>query len=412
MATTYFFEGRHALQEVRVGALAPYVDGFAEWLWERGYSKSAGRAHIRLVAEFGRWVDKRGLGVGDIDESRVAKFVRLRRGRPRLHRGHRATLRLVLEYLRGVRAVAVPAMVVGEGRSPLENEFRAHLLDERGLSPLTVGRYLAELRLFLRERFRRGPIVPSLIQAMEINRFVSRRSQCISPRTVKATVTALRAFARFLRLRGDVTTDLAGAVLTGPNWRLATLPKWIPADQLEQIFKQCDQSTALGQRNYTILLLLARLGLRAGEVVSMTLDDVDWEAGELTVRGKGLRQERLPLPTEVGKAMACYLRRWRPRCSTRRLFVRAKAPLRGFASPAAISTIVARAIRRAGLDLPSTGAHMLRFTLATDILRRGGSLAEVGELLRHRHPDTTALYARVDFQALRVVAPAWPGARV
>jgi site-specific recombinase XerD len=156
------------------------------------------------------------------------------------------------------------------------------------------------------------------------------------------------------------------------------------------------------------LLLLARLGLRAGEVVGMTLDDLDWEAGELLVRGKGGRQDRMPLPGDVGKALATYLRRGRPPCGSRRVFICARAPRRGFTSSVAVCTIVRRALARAGLHPPSTGAHLLRHTLATEMLRRGASLTEIGEILRHRHPDTTAIYAKVDLEALRAVAPPWP----
>jgi integrase/recombinase XerD len=199
------------------------------------------------------------------------------------------------------------------------------------------------------------------------------------------------------------------SALTVSNWRLSTLPKSISPEQVERILAQCDRRTPVGRRDYAILLVLARLGLRAGEVVALTVDDVDWDTGEVIVRGKGLRQERIPLPHDVGRALAAYLRAGRPRCSTRRLFVRGKAPRIGFASSAAISTIVASAIEKAKLDPPSRGAHLLRYSLATNVLRRGGSLAEVTELLRHRHPDTTALYAKVDLDALRSVAPPWPG---
>jgi len=165
----------------------------------------------------------------------------------------------------------------------------------------------------------------------------------------------------------------------------------------------------VGERNYAILLLLARLGLRAGEIVAMTLDNIDWEAGELTVRGKGGRQARLPLPRDVGEALANYLRHGRPQCSSRCVFIRARAPCRGFANSAAITTIVERAIGRAGLKPPSRGAHVLRHSLATAMLRKGASLAEIGEVLRHRHADTTAIYAKVDLDALRTIAQPWPG---
>ena len=223
-------------------------------------------------------------------------------------------------------------------------------------------------------------------------------------------LTALRAFFRFLRLRGETTVDLASSVLSVADWRRARVPQWIPAAQVKQILRHCDQQTVVGQRDYTIVLLLARLGLRAGEVVGMTLDDIDWDAGDLVVRGKGGRQERMPLPRDVGKALATYVRHGRPACASRRVFICAKAPRQGFTSSVAVCTIVRRALMRAGLHPPSQGAHLLRHSLATEMLRRGASLAEIGEILRHRHPDTTAIYAKVDFKALRAIAPPWPGA--
>jgi site-specific recombinase XerD len=222
-------------------------------------------------------------------------------------------------------------------------------------------------------------------------------------------LSALRSFFRFLRLQGATATDLAAAVPSVADWRLARVPQWIPAAQVNQILRHCDQQTRVGQRDYTILLLLARLGLRAGEVVGMTLDDLDWEAGDVVVRGKGGRQDRMPLPRDVGQALATYVRHGRPPCLSRRVFICAKAPRRGFSSSVAVCTIVRRALARAGLHPPSTGAHLLRHSLATEMLRRGASLAEIGEILRHRHPDTTAIYAKVDLRALRALAPPWPG---
>jgi site-specific recombinase XerD len=272
----------------------------------------------------------------------------------------------------------------------------------------TEQNYRREIRAFLHHRFRRGAITPSAIRADDLQRFVLARAQQVAPARAKLAVTALRAFSRFLRLRGDVTEDLTSSALTVSRWRLSTLPTSISPEQVERMLAQCDRRTIVGRRNYAILLVLARLGLRAGEVVALTVDDADWDAGEVIVRGKGLRRERVPLPHDVGQALAAYLRAGRPRCSTRRLFVRMHAPRIGFTSSAAVSTIVAHAIAKAKLDPPSHGAHLLRYSLATHVLRRGGSLAEVAELLRHRHPDTTALYAKVDLESLRSVAPPWP----
>jgi len=197
-------------------------------------------------------------------------------------------------------------------------------------------------------------------------------------------------------------------VPTVADWRLSTLPKSLAPEQVARLLKSCDQRTVTGQRDYTILLLLARLGLRAGEVVAMTLEDLDWEAGELTVRDKGGRQDRLPLPHDVGAALATYLRQGRPRCLTRRVFVRMAAPRRGFASSVAICGIMQRALARARLHPPRKGAHLLRHSLATQMLQRGASLPEIGEVLRHELAQTTEIYAKVDFTALRALAQPWP----
>lgn len=407
---TYFVTSSVA-EKFRGGTLAGYLDGFAAWLWGRGYSRATGHPYLRSVSEFSRWLTRKGLDVGGIDEENAKQFLRCRRRR-RLHRGDWAALRLLLRYLRDTGILSSASrVVVHDERFALEQAFGMYLLTEKALSRVTEQNYRREIRVFLRHRFPRGPVTPPMIRTHDLHRFVSWRAQHVAPRRVKLTVTALRAFCRFLRFRGDVASDLASSVLTVANWRLATLPKSISQGQIEQLLVSCDRRTAVGRRDYAILLLLARLGLRAGEVVALTLDDVDWEAGELVVHGKGSRRERIPLPHDVGKALAVYLRHDRPRCTTRRVFIRATAPQVGFASPATVSTIVATAIARAGLDPPSHGAHLLRYSLATNVLRRGGSLTEIAELLRHRHPDTTALYAKVDLEALWSVAQPWPGVR-
>jgi site-specific recombinase XerD len=193
------------------------------------------------------------------------------------------------------------------------------------------------------------------------------------------------------------------------NWSNSTLPKFLQPGQTQQVLDHCDRRSTVGMRNYAILLLLARLGLRACEVVALTLDDIDWEAGHLTVRGKGGQRAQMPLPADVGRAIAIYLRKGRPPCESRRVFIREHAPRVGFANSAAISTLVQRALADAGVDSPRTGAYVFRHSLATEMLRHGASLSEIGQLLRHAHPDTTQIYAKVDVCALRPLALRWPG---
>lgn len=231
----------------------------------------------------------------------------------------------------------------------------------------------------------------------------------LSPKRAQLCLSALRGFFRFLNQRGLLLADLASAVPTVANWRLTEVPKFIAPREVEQLLLSCDQDSLVGQRDYTVLLLLARLGLRAGEVVHLQLNDIDWRAGEIHVRGKGGRSDALPLPADIGEALAAYLRHGRPLCSTRRVFVRARAPHTGFASSVAIDSIVRRALQRAKLDPPRKGAHLLRHSLATAMLRDGASLAEIGQLLRHRLPQTTEIYAKVDPVSLGALAQPWPG---
>jgi len=233
----------------------------------------------------------------------------------------------------------------------------------------------------------------------------------MSPKRAQLMVSALRSFFRFLLQQGEIATDLAACVPAVADWRLSTVPKYLGAEEVERLLSTCDQRTRIGRRDYAILMLLARLGLRAGEVVALELDDMDWRGGEIAVRGKGQRHDRLPLLQEVGEALAAYLRRDRPCGSTRRVFVRMRAPIRGFAGPQTISTIVRRALQRADLKVPAKGvaAHLLRHSLATGMLRRGASMAEIAEVLRHRTPSTTEIYAKVDIGGLRSLAQPWPG---
>ena len=221
--------------------------------------------------------------------------------------------------------------------------------------------------------------------------------------------TALRSFLQYARYRGDLKMDLAAAVPTVANWAMASIPRFLSPDRIELVLAHCNRQTAVGRRDYAILLLLARLGLRGGEVVALTLDDIDWEAGYISICGKGGQRTTLPLPVDVGEAIAAYLKNSRPSSANRHLFLRARAPAVGFRGPVAISSLVMHALRRAGIDAPHKGAHLFRHSLATGMLGQGASLAEIGELLRHRSPETTTIYAKVDLGSLRTLALPWPG---
>ena len=221
--------------------------------------------------------------------------------------------------------------------------------------------------------------------------------------------SAFRSFFRFLFQHGELRLDLAPSVPTVADWRLSAIPKYITPAEVARVLGSCDRQTAIGRRDYAILLLLARLGLRAGEIVALRLDDIDWRSGEILIRGKGFLHDRMPLPVDAGQALASYLRHDRPSCKTRSVFICMRAPQRRFARAATVSTIVKRALARAGLHPGFKGAHLLRHSLATSMIRSGASMGEIGEILRHRRPSTTEIYAKLDFEGLRSLAQPWPG---
>lgn len=305
----------------------------------------------------------------------------------------------------------MPSLEVETDETPLaslEGHYKRYLRTDRGLATATVINYLPYVRRFLVERFGDGELQLLELGPSDISSFILRHASSMSPGGAKLMVTALRSLFRFLLQSGAIEVDLAASVPTVANWQLSTVPKFLTPEEIQAVLDACNQDKPVGRRDHAILLLLARLGLRAGEVVALSLDDIDWRAGEMTVTGKGLLYDRMPLPADVGQALASYLSQDRPACSSRRLFVRMRAPHRGFGHASTVSTIVRRAVKRAGLHPPVMGAHLLRHSLATGMLRQGASLAEIGQVLRHRALNTTEIYAKVDFDGLRSVAQAWP----
>jgi site-specific recombinase XerD len=260
-------------------------------------------------------------------------------------------------------------------------EFQHYLRQERGLSEATITRYTPIVSAFLAECFPAGISDFHQISAGDVAGFVKRQAERITAKHATIVGSALRSFLRHLLHRGAIDTDLAACVPAIATWSLSSVPKFLPAEQIQRVLDFCDRDTAIGKRDYAILLLLAHLGLRAGEVVALSLDDIDWEAGLITIRGKRKRVAQMPLPVEVGTAMADYLRQARPDCSSRSVFIRAKAPLVGFANSLAICSLVDRALERAGVESAYRGSHLFRHSLATQMLKQGASLAEIGDLL-------------------------------
>ena len=404
-----FFPTAAARERLFVGPLTPHIEALATYLASQGYAPSSVEGKLRLVAALSRWLHRHQLPITALDEALTNRFLTPQRCR-RFGHGSRVTAEILLSYLRKLDTIPPSASAVDE--SPLACVVRAYaqfLVRERGLSPATLTSYLPIVRQFLTERFNDTVVALEALCPQDAHRFVLRQARRGSRSRAQLTVTALRSFFRFLYQRGEITNDLASALPAVANWRLSQLPKSLPSEQIERLLDSCDQQTPIGRRDYAILLLLARLGLRAGEIVALTLEDIDWEVGVLTVHGKGDRREELPLPEDVGNALASYLRQDRPSCPSRRVFIRQHAPHQGFATSVAICDVVRRALERTDLDPAFKGAHLLRHSLATSMLHGGASLGEIGDILRHCRPETTQIYAKVDIGALRALAPPWPG---
>lgn len=410
MTTSAIFKFPSVVRRHHEGPLGIHVDAYEALLREQGYSRGSTYVHLHIVADLSRWLRRRRLDAGDVDECTVERYLQSRQRFVDTYRGASFVPYKFLGMLRDRRIVTHKTVpIVVDPREIVVDAFRQYLSQERGLSVSIQCNYTRFAHQFLRERFGRGSLELSALSATDVTGFIRRHAHERSARSAQHIVGSLRAFLRYLRYRGEITTDLAACVPTVANWSLSTLPKFLQPGQVQQVLDHCDRHSAVGLRNYAILVLLARLGLRACEVVAMTLDDIDWEGAHLMVRGKGGQRVQMPLSAEVGHAIAAYLRKGRPRCTSRRLFIREHAPRVGFANSGAVSTLVQRALADAGVDSPHTGAYVFRHSLATEMLRQGASLGEIGQLLRHAHPDTTQIYAKVDVCALRPLALRWPG---
>jgi site-specific recombinase XerD len=398
------------LQPLQSGPLGAYLEKFAALLVQQGYSSEAGWKKVRLVADLSRWMVQKNLPLGELDEQRTTAFLGWRWKRVPRRSGDQCTLAVLLRQLRQADIVPPPKAPALTPIDLIERDYGRFLRQERGFMSASVGQYLPVARRFLWRCFRDGKIRLKELCTKDVTDFVLQDSSTRGRRSAQFMTTVLRSFLNYLFQEGRTASNLAMAIPAVAGWRLSELPRYLEAAQVEKLLRCCDRRRKVGRRDYAILLLLARLGLRAGEVAGLELDDIDWTAGELLIRGKGNRVDRLPLLHDVGRAVADYLRKGRPSCSTRRVFVHCKAPYTGFGSPPnTVCGIVRRALARAGLHPRHQGAHLLRHSLATNLLRRGASLAQIGQVLRHQQTQTTEIYAKVDLNALRALAQPWPG---
>jgi integrase/recombinase XerD len=387
------------------GPLAPFADAYRVELHQRGYTVRSTVGELRQVARLSSWLAARGLTAAELSAARVDEFMGWQRADGR-HRSQWscAGLRCLLDVLRGhgVLAAEEPAAP----SSPTElllARFERYLVAERGLAAGTVGLYLACVRRFM-EGLPSDRGLAGLV-AGDVTAAVLREAEVVSVSAAQNFVSGLRWFLRFCFVEGLVGTDFSRAALLVRGRSSSPLPRGISRADARALLGSCDRRRALGRRDYAIIIILLRLGLRRGEVAGLTLGDIDWRSGELVVRGKGARWERLPLPADVGEAIASYLRRGRPRSDRREVFLRSKAPYDPIASGTVAST-VRRACRRAGIQ--EFGSHRLRHTAACEMVQANVPLLRIGQVLRHRSLQSTAIYARVDVARLRLLAPAWP----
>jgi len=406
-----FFACPIRIQELRNGPSGPLLEGFTEELCQAGYAEITARRHIRAAEHLIYWTDSEGIPTSNLTEKFIERFDRhLDRCQcPRYGHTHRLDLlngvRLFLKHLRGACVIAA-SVVESTAQDPiLLTAFCQWMRQQRGTCDPTLYNY----SLSIRDLLRRLGEDPCRFDAKGLRQFVLEKSQQSGRLARETCTTALRMFLRFLIAKGKCAVGLDAAIPVLAHWRLSSLPRYIQPEEVERIIASCDLKSPMGRRNRAILLLLARLGLRAGDIVKLSLRDIDWEGAWLYVSGKGRRQTRLPLTQEVGDAIVDYMQHGRPQTEIDLLFIRSRAPFRAFASNKTVSTIVARAMRQAGVTCPGRGAaHVLRHSVATSMLRQGASLQDIATVLRHRSIETTKIYAKVDVATLRQIAQPWP----
>jgi len=407
----YIIKDTVVLSRPPEGPLAAHIGSFTQCVSEQGYAAKSLWQRVHLAACFSRWLGEQGVRLRGVSSEHPAQYLKHRARRVQPGRSDAAALRHFMDFLRRQEAIPV-AKTPSRRLTPVEEcaqAFERYLREDRALASATIVNYMPFISTFLNDRFSNGQVTLCRLSASDVVRFIQRQAPRLHQKRAKLLTTALRSFLQYARYRGDITLDLAAAVPPVANWSMTSIPRAISADHVRQLLASINRRTAIGRRDYAILLLLARLGLRSSEVAFLELDDIDWKSGRFSVRGKSGRRTDLPLPNDVGKAIVEYLQHGRPQSASRRLFLRAKAPIRGFLGSCAIGSIVHHALERAGIDTPTKGAHQFRHGLATQMLRQGASLTEIGEVLGHRSPQTTKIYTKVDLDALRMLALPWPG---
>jgi site-specific recombinase XerD len=406
---------RLRLRHAPEGPAADYLGVFEQVLNREGYAPESILGQLRLVSSFSAWLRMKDIPLKELTRDCATPYLRYRyryRSHHRCRRRHdRPVLRRFIEVLQEIQVIKPDPPAKPPSTERWLASYAAYLENDLGLSKATIDNYVFKVRPFLSAHLRTESMRLDGLTAANVIDYVRREVMRLdNPSSTKTVPAALRSFLRYARYCNAIKLDLACAVPSAPCWAMTSIPRAIPSEHARRALVCCDRSKSVGRRDHAILLLLARLGLRAGEIVRLELDDIDWESGTLRIHGKGRRDSALPLLADVGAAIAAYLKDGRPRYGSRRVFLCAQAPLRSFKNGNTVSNVVKYALERAGIESPRKGAHQFRHALATEMLRRKTSLSEIGEVLRHRNPDTTKIYTKVDLHSLRELAPPWPRA--
>lgn len=392
------------------GPLAAHVGNYLAQLDSQGYKRPTLYPDALLLADLDAWMKCEGLIVEKLCESVLERFLKHHmRKRTSRRRPKRLALQRLLTMLRATGAVEAQRP---PSRTPAErciHGFAQYLKQDRGYADTTVTGYCLAARRLLDRLYGVGPVSVTTLNAAQVLTFIRYHVEEYGRSSSQYAMTGLKSFLRFLRHRGEIAADLAGVIPPVASWTLSSLPRHLPRGAVDRVLAGQAHATEAGRRDYAILLILARLGLRSCEVAALRLEDLDWETSRINVRSrKAGRTVALPLPADVGRAIAGYLKAGRPHCVCREVFVRNQAPIRGM-SRISVGHVARRAFLRSGINGVSLGAHTFRHTLASDLLRRGASLDKIGRILRHKDASTTAIYAKVDMGALRPLAMRWPG---
>jgi integrase/recombinase XerD len=398
------------LRQKLIGPLVKYLNPFTDYLIQQGFCWRYIGLQCRVTANFSNWLFKKNVLVCKINETHIDEFLNGRNYTYAVSSGEVSTLHRLLNFLKQLKIVKIiNKSVSSTPTQKIFNSYRSHILNDKGLSIKTLNQYWPFIEKFLLRCFGNKFIDLSVLNEKDIINFIKHQTANLSVARAKVAVNALRSFLRYAIFCGDINAALINAVPIVAAWSLSSIPKAISQEDIDAVLENCPRETQIGKRDYAILMLLLHLGLRSNEIVELNLDSVNWENGFIAIKGKGDQDHTLPLPIAVGEAIADYLQYGRPKCKDRRLFLRTIAPFAGLGAQQTIATIVKASIERAEIDPPSRGAHQFRHAFATRLMQQGGSLKEIANLLRHQHPKTTNIYAKVDIKSLHSLSMPWPG---